>query len=60
MNETGRLNEEVLAYKASRRERLRALSWEEKVELIVRMRDSLGKDQWKRPSKSSTGWKKKE
>ncbi len=46
------LNEEALAYKAERRTRLRALSWEEKVAIIEKMRDSLPQKQWKRPSKS--------
>jgi len=48
MNGTSRLDEEVLADKARRRARLRALSWEEKVKLIEQMRDSLGKNQWRR------------
>ena len=47
------MNEDVLAYKAGRRARLRALSWEEKVAMIEQMRDSLPRNQWKRPSKSS-------
>jgi hypothetical protein len=54
-----RVNEEVLAYQAKRRQQLRALSWEEKVELIERMRDSLVNNQWKRPSQSSTEWKRR-
>lgn len=60
MKEGARLNEEVFAYKLERRARLRGLSWEDKVALIVRMRDSLDRTQWKRPSKSSIGWSEKE
>jgi hypothetical protein len=53
------VNEAALAHKARRREAIRALSWEEKVELIVRMRDSLDRSKWKKPSRSSTGWSEK-
>jgi len=55
-----KVNEAALAYKAERRKELRALSWEDKVALIQKMRDSLGRDQWKKHSRCSTGWSGRE
>ncbi len=37
---------EILADKAAQRKRLAALSWEEKVAIVVRMRNALPKGVW--------------